>query len=203
MGGFFMAKTKCTRHRNCDAEGRLFKLSGTRTADAECGDDKQCTCAGNGVGARGIKCPAHNTAYCGACDDSHWLRNGECRPRTNCNSNGKIELKYATATSDAECGREKFCSCEFGEGATGRSCSVDNMEYCVACLPEYVLQGGKCIFAPTITTETLLRTTTTEVAQTTAKPPMTTIVGIAVPGLLLLLIRLIGIGVGIYHGIRS
>merc|ERR1712032_53289 len=60
---------------------------------------------------------------------------------------------------------------------------------------------GRCI-TPTMTTETLLRTTTTEVAQTT-KPPMTTIVGIAVPGSLLLLILLIAIGVGIYNGIRS
>jgi len=52
-----------------------------------------------------------------------------------------------------------------------------------------------------MTTETLLRTTT-EVAQTT-KPPITTIVGLAVPGSLLLLILLIAIGVGLYHAARS
>merc|ERR1712048_147762 len=45
--GFFLEGSSCKPHRDCDMEGRLVKLAGTRTTDTLCGADKRCTCNEN------------------------------------------------------------------------------------------------------------------------------------------------------------
>jgi len=82
----------------------------------------------------------------------------------------------------------KLCSCQFGDGATGMSCPVDNMVSCVSCLPQYSLKGRKCVVQRTTTTARL-RPATTEVTQTTT-PPIRTVVGVFVPSALVFIVIL-------------
>ena len=133
----------CKPRRDCDLEGRMQKVSGTKTSDAICGDLWQCTCV-NGSPAEGIGCVGRSSK-CSSCDDGFFLDKLKCKPHRDCNAEGRLVEKAGTSTTDTYCGLDKKCFCnENGVGATGTKCPTHNTPYCGTCDEAYWLHNGKC-----------------------------------------------------------
>ena len=144
-GGF----VACAPHTvDCDASGRDELSPATASADAICGDAKQCTCA-FGTAAMGKRCPNDGDEACIDCDDGYYLplpSSVECTPFTDCDAEGRTYVSFANDEDDAVCGELKQCACvDGGTAAKGTACPKDGQPLCVRCAAGYGLDGASCV----------------------------------------------------------
>jgi hypothetical protein len=92
-----------------------------------------------------MDCPANDDAKCTAIDPNMYLSGIACKPVTDCDALGEIEIAKATAAAHAQCGDGKECQCANGGSAdTGKACPTNDDMMSASCSGEYSLDGKGC-----------------------------------------------------------
>merc|ERR1712176_975772 len=98
----------------------------------------------NGVPSIGVDCPKEGYRKCAECVGKFYLDGIICKPYTDCDKLGKVEVRAATNIANAKCGTPKQCKCKNGFGATANACPKDGEYKCKACEQSYWLDSSAC-----------------------------------------------------------